>query len=189
MKLNAQNRILSSFDGWRTLKAILNKEYIIPKQQKVEKHQLGMSIFSPIPETRDCVNAGIAEHWCACGSTKEIALHDPRAIKAGQILINSINGMLNEGNFNKCTLFRDFKVTDAKLIEPSNDIRISIKTEPIPADFRSTIKLQNQKDVIVTNIERLDLYERFVKCLKEEAHTSKFHILPLTCICKDSISI
>ncbi len=186
MKLNGYSRLISNFDIYKTLKAVLENDYS-SGVAKVSKNNPGVSLFQEIPESRDCDSAGIPAHWCICGKSQEIPTDDPRAIRAGEILIKTINNILNQDKRDLCIQYKDFTVKEAKLKLPSNDIAITLRTKPIVANFRSTIRLQDD-ELFITNIERLDTYARFVKCLEGGTQDQR-ELVPLTCVCKDSVNL
>ena len=178
---NAKYRLVSPLDIWKTMKSIINNN-IQPNPPR-ENSSPGLSFFSPIPEERTCKQAGIPEHWCACGSYVEIPHNDPRARKVGEILIQSINKITSLEE-DLCIKYSDFVISDARIKLPSNDILVVIQTRPVIANFRASISIGTTNPVI-TNIERLDKYAGVVKCLANTTHREE--LLPLTCICKDAV--
>ncbi|CDW60921.1 DUF229 domain containing protein, partial [Trichuris trichiura] len=56
------NRLTTPFDLHATLKSLLN----FPPPKVGNLRNRGISLFSEIPESRDCANAGIPLHWCSC---------------------------------------------------------------------------------------------------------------------------
>ncbi len=186
LKLNGAHRMISAFDIYRTLKSVAFKQYNPIPNPKVDKNKPGIMLFSEIPESRDCEHAGIPAHWCVCGRAKEIPTDDPRAIKAGEILIKSINKILSNGGEDLCITYKDFIIMEAALKLPSNDITITLRTKPFAATFRTTIRLQDN-ELTITNLERLDTYSRFSKCIK--TGNDERALLPLSCICKDAVNL
>ena len=178
---NAKHRLVSPLDIWKTMKSIINNN--IQPNPPNERSSPGMSFFSPIPEDRTCQQAGIPEHWCACGSYVEIPHSDPRARKVGDILVQSINKITSLQE-DLCIKYLDFTIKEARVKLPSNDILVVIRTRPVTANFRASISIGAENPVITT-IERLDKYAGVVKCLANTTHRDE--LLPLTCICKDAV--
>ncbi|XP_045168547.2 uncharacterized protein LOC123531552 [Mercenaria mercenaria] len=54
------------------------------------------SLFSPIPETRTCSDAGIDAHWCACLKTQSVSVSHPNIIASAQKILSVINEMLED---------------------------------------------------------------------------------------------
>ena len=179
---NAQKRLTSHFDIWRTIQYVINKEYLT--YAKVKDVKYGISMMQPIPENRDCAGAGIPSHWCSCGSYVSISKDDKRCRKAGEILVNSINSYTSHVR-EKCVQYRDFTVKEAKIKMPNNAITIVIETKYSHAanpTFRSTIQL-GETEPVITDIERIDRYGDQSMCIKQDRSTDM--ILIKLCLCKE----
>ena len=177
---NAKNRLTSHFDVWRTAKYLINKEYL--NSNTAEKTKYGISLMEKIPEDRDCEGAGIPAHWCSCGSYVSISNKDPRAKKAGEILLNSINSYTSKFR-DMCFEYSDFTVKEAKVKMPNNDILVVIEMKMAGASpqFRSSIQLRENQPVI-TAIERLDSYGDQSMCIKHRLGSDM--VLIKLCVCK-----
>ncbi len=181
LRLNGAKRLTTNFDIYKTLKGILNRDYSPPSLGTIDENSPGINLLSAIPETRGCKEAGAPEHWCACGSYITIPHDDPRAVKAGEVMIKGLNAIIKMAQ-NKCVEYKEFTIIESKVKLPSQDISLTIRTTPVIANFRSTIR-PNAKELIISNIERLDTYFHVVKCLEE---TKQHELLPMTCVCKDA---
>ncbi|KAJ8297772.1 hypothetical protein KUTeg_024303 [Tegillarca granosa] len=89
------HRLTTVFDVHETIKDILNKNFI-PRKINVENVPRGISLFSKIPRSRTCLQAGIPEQHCACYSSSNISTEDPDVKKFGSIIVNYINKILSD---------------------------------------------------------------------------------------------
>ena len=187
LTFNANHRLTSQYDLYRTLQSILHREYIPGTGQIQSDSKYGSTLFRVVSASRTCEQAGVVDHFCACGSQVPISNNDPRALKAGQLLIDGINTIL-EGTNGKCVVYKKFIVTSAHLVLPSNDIMLTIKTRPERALLRSTIRLSGG-NITLFGIERVDAYAGVSDCVsghegKESLENGMVRKV-VACICKD----
>lgn len=88
-------RLTTVFDAHETIKDILNKNFI-PQKINVQNIPRGISLFSKIPPSRTCLQAGIPDEHCACYSSFNISTDDPGVKKIGPIIVNYINKILSD---------------------------------------------------------------------------------------------
>ncbi len=185
LQFNGANRMTSQFDLYRTMRGILDKNFENPDSYYNPKKHFGVNLLAKIPEERTCEDAGVTSHFCACGSKTPISPTDPRALKAGQILVNGVNKLL-EGTNGACVSYKDFFVKEANLVFPKEDIMLTIQTRPVRAVLRTTISITGS-DVTLFNIERLDAYAPVSSCMNDEHAGYKDGELRrvVACVCKD----
>ncbi len=190
LKLNGNHRLTSHFDLYTTLQYLLNKGYTSNSrgvEGYIDPSDIGVNLFTEISQERTCEKAGIHAHFCACGSQVSIPNTDPRAFKAGQLLINGINSILEETH-GKCVRYEKFSVTSAYVMLPSQDIMVSIRTRPAQALLRSTVQLNGGK-ITLFGLERLEAYAPVTQCLADHHDRALANGTVVrrryACICKD----
>ena len=190
LKTNSKG-LTTFYDVHKTLLAVIQGQYLQDVQTDNARHP-GINLFTEVPQTRTCDQAKVPAHFCACGSYIDVPVTDPRAKKAGQMLVNSLNNIVKtNGYYEKCAFYQDFTVLAAKTKVhtgtagklDNQEIYITIETKPAVAHFRSTLRLQ-QNNPVIFHMERLDKYAKFVPCLDSNHH---HELLPLTCICRETI--
>ncbi len=191
LQFNGNHRLTSQFDLYPTLQYLLNKGYNDNSKSTegyIDPSYIGVNLFTKISESRTCGKAGVEPHFCACGSQVSIPTSDPRAFKAGQLLINGINSIL-EGTNGKCVRYEKFTVTSAYAVLPGQDIMISIRTRPVRALLRSTVQL-NGGEITLFGLERLEEYSPVTQCLEDNNDRSLANGTLVrrryACICKDA---
>ncbi len=184
-KFNGENRLTSQYDLYYTLRAILNKDFINPRSHYDPNSHYGVNLLARVPEERTCQQAGVGPHFCMCGRKTRLDNTDPRALKAGQILITKVNELLKD---TPCVQYDKFDVIEAYLVYPNEDITIAIETKPVYASMRTTLSL-TEGHVTLRHIDRLERYSLVTKCMNE--NTAKLQDLEMmkiwACVCKDSV--
>lgn len=54
------------------------------------------SLFTPIPETRTCSDAGVEPHWCACLKADTVSISDPTVKTATLKIVSFINDLMQD---------------------------------------------------------------------------------------------
>ncbi len=188
LAFNAKHRMTSQFDLYHTLKSVLHNDYLLERADLASNSRYyGTSLLRVLPSGRTCEQAGIPSHYCACGSKVPISNSDPRALKAGELLIKGVNSVL-ESTQGKCVVYNKFRVTSANLVLPSNDIMLTIETRPERALLRATIRLSGG-NITLFGIERLDSYADVTSCVsgfqEEAAVRDGMERRVVACICRD----
>ncbi len=190
LKFNSKHRLTSQFDIYTTLQYLLNKGYVTNTRGTegyTDPSTIGLNLFTEISQNRTCAKAGVEANYCACGSQVSIPNTDPRALKAGQLLINGINAFLETTN-GKCVKYEKFVVTSAYTVLPTQDIMVSIRTRPAQALLRSTVQL-NGGEITLFGLERLEEYTPVTQCLADNNDRSLANGTLVrrryACICKD----
>ena len=183
------HRLTTFYDIHQTLHDVVQNKF--PRQQPQTVFKYGTSLFGPVSENRDCPGAGIEPHWCACGAYEDVPVEDPRAQQAARILFEALR-KYNKINItaNQCIDFNSFHLIQAKVKVQGHadgksriakqEISLSIKVQPLSAQFRSTIRLDEGNIPLLFHIERLDNYGSQSNCLN-----IKNPVIEVTCICKN----
>ncbi|KAK3100742.1 hypothetical protein FSP39_024527 [Pinctada imbricata] len=80
-------RLSTPFDIHSTLLKILSLDDI----KSVDQSERGISLFTEIPKSRTCHEAGIPIHWCACLNWYTASVSDDRVKSAAEFVTNKIN--------------------------------------------------------------------------------------------------
>ena len=188
LKFNSGNRLTSHYDFYKTLKAVLSKEYMNPPGvADVDAEHPGVSLFQRIPEWRGCTEAGIPAQFCLCESYSPIETTDLRVIKGVQTLIQTLNDKLKVTG-DLCIRYEEFRV-NASRIRSSGDllqITVNLYPYPFPANFLAFVQMTST-GMKVTGFERLDIYKKLSACLEEmdEKDVLESKFLAMSCVCKD----
>ena len=188
LKFNGRNKLTSHYDLYKTLKAVLSKEYMSPPEvADVDPQNPGVSLFQRIPEWRGCTEAGIPAQFCLCESYSPVETTDLRVIKGVQTLVQTLNDKLKVTG-DLCIRYEEFSV-NASRIRSSGDmlqITVNLHPYPFPANFLAFVQL-TRTGIEVTGFERLDIYKKMSVCLdkmdEKDLLESKF--LAMSCVCKD----
>ncbi|KAH8262892.1 hypothetical protein KR044_001709 [Drosophila immigrans] len=148
-KRNAHS-LITTFDLHETLKDLTNVELLLNEQiekrtQQLQQHRgqnmpRGISLFLPIPETRDCQLANIPAQFCLCQKLHQIATTDHRSQRAAHFVVKSINHLLDD--FPLCQQLKLKELQVAYLLERSNDevfgVKVRLTTLPGEGAFEGT---------------------------------------------------
>ncbi|XP_064454853.1 uncharacterized protein LOC135366129 [Ornithodoros turicata] len=95
-----QRRLTTPFDLHATLLEISQFPAFADKQEYRTKY--GMSLLHEIPEDRTCEDASISPHWCCCQRTREVSAKKPLAARMAVLVVDTVNGWLEEEVPGKC---------------------------------------------------------------------------------------
>merc|ERR1712080_69643 len=123
-----KDRLVTPFDIYNTLMAILNKEFTPTNVD----HQASrsQSLFSVIPAGRSCPSASIAPHWCACQTWDSIDINDPKAKGAAEAVIKSINNF-TQPYTQYCQRFSLASIDRALVAQTNKEVRKFIRSHQI----------------------------------------------------------
>ncbi|KFD59875.1 hypothetical protein M514_14079 [Trichuris suis] len=110
------NRLTTPFDLHATLKSLLN----FPPPKVGNLSHRGISLFSEIPASRDCANAGIAPHWCSCLSWKKLPKDALISWFIADELVKAFNKRLKKEE-KLCAPLRLDSVLNAYVSQPKDD--------------------------------------------------------------------
>ncbi|OWF41052.1 uncharacterized protein LOC110463003 [Mizuhopecten yessoensis] len=198
MEDNTQ-RLTTHFDFHETLLDIMNSKF----DSSSEKPALarGISLFSPIPESRSCAQAGVPEHYCACYGSEEISVTLPVINRIATFVVDEINLLLGVHN-DLCEKLSLKQIKHAEKIElglkANGDVEffsfrqffeepekqkeerylVLIETIPGNALLEATVLVDNHKRFrLLGEVSRTNKYGKQSHCVKEDA-------LRLYCLCK-----
>lgn len=93
------NRIVTPMDIYATLKHLLNLELRKSYQESGNKRM--KSIFTKIPMSRNCAQAGVDPHWCGCMKRTKLNV-DSKMIQMARIFVNYINDKILRNHLDAC---------------------------------------------------------------------------------------
>jgi hypothetical protein len=193
MKLN-RKRLTSPFDFYETMKDILYLNGITDERLKERHRDLndfvdsnatprGISLFLPIPLSRDCQAAGIEQHWCVCHNMETVPVKHELVQEAASAVVAELNTMFLQ--FPQCSTLELKEVLNAQaLVQPkisstrvkkfsnSKPVRYSVtlSTAPRNAVFEATM-LVNHKEprqwTLSGDISRINLYGTQSHCVTD----------------------
>ncbi|XP_033757106.1 uncharacterized protein LOC117339542 [Pecten maximus] len=200
MQDNTQ-RLTTHFDFHETLLDIMNSNfgsnYVAPESAR------GISLFSPIPESRSCAQAGVPEHYCACYGSEEIPVALPIVNKIALFVVDEINTLLSVHS-DLCEKLALKEIKHAERIElglkANGDVEffsfrqffeepekrkderylVLIETFPGNALLEATVLVRNHKRFqLLGQVSRTNKYGKQSHCVKEDS-------LRLYCLCKQA---
>ncbi|CDW60831.1 DUF229 domain containing protein, partial [Trichuris trichiura] len=169
------NRLTTPFDLHATVKSLLN----FPPPKVGNLSNRGISLFSKIPASRDCANAGIPLHWCSCLSWKKFSTDALISWYIGDELVKAFNEQLKKEQM-LCSPLRLDSVLEAYVSQPEDDFvafveskgydgreprfgrrigvpydsyRLTIRTNPRKAIYEATVLYDVTKAVLLIDLD------------------------------------
>nr|CAI5851995.1 unnamed protein product [Callosobruchus analis] len=184
--------LTSPFDLHETLLDLTDLTGLVNRKVLQEpKSSRGVSLFRRISESRDCADAGIVEHWCACLRSKKVDKNSPVVKEVADFVVSYINSLLD--SYDLCATLSLEAVLDARLLIHSrhivnaanrHDHTLILRTSPGKAEFEATVRHDKETNTYsaIGTISRLTLYKDQSACI-HDVH------LKLYCYCKVNSSI
>ncbi|KFD45044.1 hypothetical protein M513_14079 [Trichuris suis] len=201
------NRLTTPFDLHATLKSLLN----FPPPKVGNLSHRGISLFSEIPASRDCANAGIAPHWCSCLSWKKLPKDALISWFIADELVKAFNKRLKKEE-KLCAPLRLDSVLNAYVSQPKDDYvafvgakdtdgreakfgdrvgmpydsyTLTIRTNPKNAIYEATVLYDVTKRVLLIDLDsvsRVNEYGSASHCIM-----SRDSYLAIWCVCYDNV--
>ncbi|CDW60847.1 DUF229 domain containing protein [Trichuris trichiura] len=201
------NRLTTPFDLHATVKSLLN----FPPPKVGNLSNRGISLFSEIPASRDCANAGIPLHWCSCLSWKKFSTDALISWYIADELVKAFNEQLKKEQM-LCSPLRLDSVLEAYVSQPEDDFvafveskgydgreprfgrrigvpydsyRLTIRTNPRKAIYEATVLYDVTKAVLLIDLDlvsRVNAYGTAPHCIM-----SKDSYLAIWCVCYDQL--
>lgn len=192
-----RGRLTSWFDVYATFRHVLS--YPDPPTGLTR----GQSLFSVVPKTRSCKEAGTAEHWCPCLQWVAVDARHPHIQNAALAAVEYINNLLSKDNtsLHNCTSLTLKDINFAQLERPNQAVvnthlkkgaifkqgeeyfcryRLQFVTSPNEGLFEATVKYHKKRFVVGTSISRINKYGDQPACVAAKLpHVRKY------CLCKD----
>ena len=210
--LSNSKRLTTVFDIYETLRDILgdiNENRVKPDNDNAKSYTppRGYSLFSPIPASRTCADAGIEPHWCACLKWDSVSVHEKHVIDVATFAVSRFNSMLKEKT-DKCKTLRLKQILKAIKLKTNENLlkfkgsldhdgrvpdfsdktnvtktfyQITMETEPGGGMFEITSSIHSISGEVTVNkrdISRLNLYNDDPKCIQET-----YPFLQPFCVC------
>ncbi|GAB6019678.1 hypothetical protein CHUAL_001234 [Chamberlinius hualienensis] len=169
-------RLTTPFDLHYTFKHILKLQS--NSCNDFSDFDVGMSLFTEIPEDRTCDDAGIDPEFCACDEDVAVGVDDEIVLSLSKYLVQIIN-ILTDKVRDKCeelvlrNIISARKLVDVESRDKASDktyYRIVIDVEPSEAMFESTAVFQTASEEISIDekdIIRMNLYGNQSSCVDE----------------------
>lgn len=140
LRTNAK-RLTTPFDMYYTFKEFLQ----FSGTGLGNDSQRGMSLFKEVPLSRTCEKAGIAPHWCACMSWKNVSISDPDAKQALHVALDTINGYT--ANYRAdCALLSIDNVTMATKMETRSEVLKFTNADQNGGIYQVNFKSKNKNE-------------------------------------------
>ncbi|ALC40374.1 maker619 [Drosophila busckii] len=177
LRSNAHS-LVTTFDLHVTLKDILllpllGDRHVAARADALSKldSQLprGISLFLPIPQQRDCQTAGILSEYCSCHKLSSMASADPRAQRAAQYMVKSINKLIS--NEPLCQRLRLQRLEVAYLYDSANnqrefEVKVRLFTRPGGGQFEGTTRFLDNTLALNGDIQRTNKYGNQSYCIQ-----------------------
>ncbi|XP_017074739.2 uncharacterized protein LOC108110262 [Drosophila eugracilis] len=178
LKVN-RNRLTSPYDIHATLRHILELNTLPEELPRPNGCPTCHSVFEEIPWSRNCSQAGIEEHWCACDSFSNLPKSGPSARNMSTQMVEAINKFVRSKRGEKCRQLKLDQIISVQQRSNSNQYLVQLSVQPGNAKFEATVQWDSSAQNItiwVPSISRLDAYAGMSGC-SSVAETKKF------CIC------
>lgn len=174
--INNQNKLISTFDLYETLRDILIRvggdappSFGCPSCT---------SLLKPVLDVRGCSDAGIDNHWCACNKFRNIDRADSRAMKGVYKFLEHIENIVK--NYKKngkrlCATLKLDKIHELKQFKQGNkndsatEFFYVIETSPGGAKFELTVNYDGYDKYTISekDVSRVNSYHKGSICLNE----------------------
>ena len=109
------DKLISPFDIHETLMDVLYGRFSEKRLDNVYKKRTNRSLFSKIPKTRTCVDAGIPPQYCTCYDSTSVSVSKPLVVRLGKFLVQHLNSRLHQYR-DKCRELTLLNITEAKVM-------------------------------------------------------------------------
>ncbi|XP_034473440.1 uncharacterized protein LOC117780871 [Drosophila innubila] len=176
LRKNAHS-LITTFDLHATLKDLTNINLL--QNSHIENRSLllkdlgqnmprGISLFLPIPETRDCQLASIPAEFCLCHKLHQVSSTDDKSEKAAQLMVERINLYIK--NYTYCESLELNEILDAYILKRSNDdhgigLKVRFRTQPGEGLFEGTATFSGNSLTLNGPILRINRYGNQSYCV------------------------
>lgn len=175
-----KNRLTSPYDIHATLRHILELDTPKDKLPRPDGCSSCHSVFEEVDWSRNCSQAGIEDHWCACNSFSDVPTTDPSARSMSTQLVEAINEYVaSKKGTKRCSRLKLNRISSVQRRGNSNRYLIQLMAQPGDALFEATVDWDASAQRIpaqMPSISRLDTYAAKSRCSSVK-ETKKY------CIC------
>ncbi|XP_017119259.1 uncharacterized protein LOC108140781 isoform X1 [Drosophila elegans] len=175
-----RNRLTSPYDIHATLRHFLELDTPPDQLPRPEGCPTCHSVLVEADWSRNCSQAGIEEHWCACDRFAKLSATDPRARIMSTQLVEAVNGFVaGKKGAHRCRRLSLSRISSVQQRGSTNQYLIQLKAQPGNAILEATVQWDESAQRIsirVPSISRLDSYFGMSGCTSVK-ETKKF------CIC------
>ena len=134
----------------------------------------GLSLFGVVPEARSCEEAAIPLGICLCRNKTKLSMNGSKAVQAVDSVVSHINHLLKNHSHlcRKVQLDRILHAYEMSAGVPnatsSDEVLITIKTQPGTAKFEASVRLyDNCTSSVLGRISRTNLYGDTADCITD----------------------
>ena len=190
-------RLTSWFDVHATFRHILN--FPTPPADMSR----GISLFTEVPATRTCKDAGIANHWCPCLQWSTVDVKHSQIQNAALAAVEFMNNLLSSEKESSmyCANLTLKTVNFAQLERPNAEVvkthlrkasrfkqskeyfcryQLQFVTLPNEGVFEATVRYHKNHFIVNTGISRINKYGDQPNCV-----AAKLPFVRKFCLCKD----
>ncbi|KAH8354146.1 hypothetical protein KR084_001690 [Drosophila pseudotakahashii] len=175
-----RNRLTSPYDIYATLRHILELNTAPEELPSPDGCPTCHSIFEEMDWSRNCSQAGIEDHWCACDSFYKLPPTESSARSMSNQLVEAINSFVaGKKGAEQCRRLKLDEISSVQQRGNSNQYLIQLSVQPGGAIFEATVRWDPRDQSIsirVPSISRLNSYYSSSRCSSVK-ETKKF------CIC------
>ncbi|XP_034473885.1 uncharacterized protein LOC117781241 [Drosophila innubila] len=187
LRKNAHS-LITTFDLHATLKDLTNLNLLNDSQidhRSILLYELGpnmsrgISLFLPVPESRDCEMAGIPSSFCLCQTFSQMDTTDEKSEQAARFVVESINTWIS--SYRQCQILRLEDVLEAyilnrKQIRQELEVKVRVQTSPGAGRFEGIVRFLRDSMVLNGPILRTNKYGNQSYCVDD------YHI-EMYCFC------
>ncbi|XP_016963000.1 uncharacterized protein LOC108033245 [Drosophila biarmipes] len=183
--------LITTYDLHETLRDLINLDQLtdinVANRTQNLSNSRGISLFLPIPKSRDCRSAAIPLHYCLCEELFSIPTYGSAVQEAARFVVAKINELIEP--YPQCQRLELKKVRaafsslgDTGRRNEMSQIMVRLKTTPGDGHFDATIlrkslKLAGERSLILGGpVTRTDKYGHQSFCIKN-------HRIEMYCFC------
>ncbi|XP_039485950.1 uncharacterized protein LOC120448173 [Drosophila santomea] len=152
--------LITTFDLHKTLEDVIHLDRLTDANVRNRTLNLvngrGISLFLPIPQSRDCETAEIPQHYCLCNKLTSVSTHESSVQEAASFAVNRINELIKP--YPQCRVLSLQAVRAAYRAKDDyrgnyrlSQIMVRLKTTPGDGNFDATVL------ITMLNSERKDM--------------------------------
>ncbi|XP_017050456.1 uncharacterized protein LOC108094399 [Drosophila ficusphila] len=169
------HRLTTAFDLYATLLDLRNltsleEEPLQKRTSEMQNLPRGISLFLPIPESRNCSLASIPTEFCLCQQHGNASTSDGYVLRAARLIIRNINKILWTTTPPCATLFLDRVLSADKWRRTADEHQLEFKVKllatPGAGQFEAVVRYTGYKLAIDGPIRRVNDYGNDSYCIQ-----------------------
>ncbi|CAH0556728.1 unnamed protein product [Brassicogethes aeneus] len=201
------DKLSTPLDIYETLKSILN----LKNTGIADLSHRSISLFSKIPAERNCADAYIEPHWCACLEWEKVSVSEPIVERLSAVFVKTLNDYTYD-HANVCERLAIADILWVTKLKPNEKLvtfkknadrdgfvgefsakmdikfdmyQIKVMLKPGNSLFEASFthhKADDRIDLKLSDVSRINMYGRQARCIEDD-----FPNLRKYCYCKDDI--